>query len=63
MAEKKEGESSDSEAYMSADEGPTSSRGDEKRPLDDRLVESICTMSPLLVPLVPFLYVKYVTVL
>lgn len=39
MAERKDGDSSDSEAYMSADEGLTSSRGSEKGSVVDRSVE------------------------
>ena len=38
MAEKKEGESSDSEAYLSADEGLASSRGGTKEVALGRLV-------------------------
>lgn len=39
MAEKEGGESSDSEAYLSADEGLTGSRGSEKGALVGKLVK------------------------
>ena len=42
MAEKKGGESSDSEAYLSADEGLSSSRGSTKDVVPTRSVRYSC---------------------